>query len=221
MATWSDVTEAELNVLLEQYKLFKQEIWKYIDHYKASLRYSYIILWALAVAVGYLLAHRTETKPSSENWFFWLGGTALFSFTVLYTANSVLEAAYWLNAVAGHMSELESKINKLLRANLMSWESGFSPKFHKLGIIPHPTAMSMFFGSIITIFGAVVIPALLFTYLIHSLNNTQFAHFYFVRTFFYCLWSFNVLALTLMIFQLFAIPYVTRQRDLTLNNSTS
>jgi hypothetical protein len=214
-ASWDDIKKDKLNLLIEQYRIFKQEIIKYIDDVKTSSRYLYVIGWAVAAAAGFILSNKVH--PNDDNWFFWVAATVLFSTTVFYSAQFFLESEYWITVLAAHMAEIESRVNELFQDNMLMWESTLAREFLKPAImryrlkgttsvpVPRPTNILRILNSIALVIGVIALPLATYWYVLHFGKQSDppivAYHRYLLRLCFYVLTTVNILFVALIFWE--------------------
>ncbi len=165
-----------VNVLLEEYKLHRQEILQQLAIYNQQTNYMQLLGLVLVSVAGVVFKEKAVLNALPEvARLFVLCLAACFAF---YLVSTVMSAAYMFLILRRRMKEIEIAINGRLKLEVMGYETNVAPRFltkifYADGFItPHALSgvwrILLFWGSLITL-----------TFLAHvSLDSKIYHYFY-------------------------------------------
>jgi len=157
--------DAVINLLMQKYSLLKHEVCLHIGYYKGHVAKFQLMGSALFAAGAYILSH-TDLLPSAQNWWFWWVGATLVPVMAHYLIFDIIEAQYAMILLGERLATLEEEINGHAGRRILIWESFVSPLFWGVlrpmpGVI-NPDWFLTFFGLIIALFNALIVPVVLY-----------------------------------------------------------
>jgi len=157
--------EVVIGLLMQKYSLLKHEICLHIGYYKGHVAKFQLMGSALVAAGAYVLAH-AEFLPSAKSWWFWWIGATLVPVMAHYLIFDIIESQYAMILLGERLATLEEELNEHVGRQLFIWESLGSPLFwgplRPMPGVINPDWFLTFFGLIIALFNALIVPLLLY-----------------------------------------------------------
>jgi hypothetical protein len=147
---------AELNtvdLLFRYYQVLKQDLLLQTGSFKNHVRNSQIFGGAF-IATMSLLVTKGQLAVSDSNVLLWILGMFTFITVTYYLIYDVLEATFAVRALEECLSFLEERLNLLLGANRLIWQTGVAQKlwpisWKELGFIPPMWGLQFYDGLLI------------------------------------------------------------------------
>jgi hypothetical protein len=116
-----------VDLLFRYYQVLKQDLLLQMGSFKNHVRNSQIVGTAFLTIMSFLLTNKNYAL-SEDNVGLWLVVMATFTTVTYYLIHDVLEAVFAVRALEECLSFLEDRVNAILGANRLVWQSGVAQK---------------------------------------------------------------------------------------------
>jgi len=150
-----------VDLLFRYYQILKQDLLLQTGSFKNHVRNSQIIGSALIAILTFLVSSNNYTVQQN-NIFLWLVVTATFTTVTYYLIHDVLEAVFAVRALEECLSFLEDRVNAILGANRLIWQSGVAqnlwPASKDIGFLP-PMRCLEFYETVLILGATILLPS--------------------------------------------------------------
>lgn len=148
-------------MLIEQYKIQRQEVLAMVTFYKTHIRNFQLLAGAILGATAFFLS-RPELLPTAKTWWLWWSFLTFLPIVATYLLLDTLSPVYVMSILAERMANIERQLNERAGQRIFVWEEYISRLFNRYrnpikGVV-NPDWFLAVFGGVIYITMAVVVP---------------------------------------------------------------
>jgi hypothetical protein len=148
-------------VLLEKYKLLKQEAFLQSGYFKSHTRTFQFVVTGVLTIVGFSLSKQLP-MPSAATWSSWWTFATMLWIAMHYLVFDLFESQYHLSILVERLATIEERLNQELGERVLIYETKICPRywsvFHPTGNVINPEWFLSAFACALVLFCAVIIP---------------------------------------------------------------
>ena len=151
----------DVDLLFRYYQILKQDLLLQTGSFKNHVRNSQIVGTAFLTIMSFLLTNKNYGL-TEDNMSLWLVVMAAFTTVTYYLIHDVLEAVFAVRALEECLSFLEDRVNAILGANRLVWQSGVAQKLWPsspkvIGFFP-PLLFLQIYETLLIVGATIVLP---------------------------------------------------------------